>query len=379
MTPGKAMMTGNKKAKRIVIKCGSSLVSTDAGGVDNDYITRLSKVIAQVKEAGVEVVLVSSGAIACGFRLLGYKTRPKDIPSLQACAAVGQAALIDSYAQHFRPYKIPVGQVLLTLNDTSSRIAYLHAKNTFARLLELGALAVVNENDTVAVNEIKFGDNDALAAITAAICEADLVVIFSDVDGLYTANPHTNPDAKRLDTIDEITPEIFEMAGESISGVGTGGMASKLKAAGLVMQAGIDTIICEGKDPEVLVDIVNGKQVGSRFVAHFDHLVNSRKLWISVANKMSGRVYIDEGAERALRQKGSSLLAVGVKDFIGTFSAGDALMILNEHDELVARGLSRYSSEELSVVKGMNMDMISRVYPKLAHQPFIHRDELVVY
>ncbi|MDO5043912.1 MAG: glutamate 5-kinase [Coriobacteriia bacterium] len=373
-------MSRYKTPRRVVVKCGSSLVTDAHGSVNYDYIEKLGDTIAQAMMQGIEVILVSSGAISTGFRLLGFEKRPSDMPSLQASSAVGQAALIDAYARTMKAYNIPVGQVLLTLNDTSSRTAYLHATNTFQKLLELHALPVVNENDTVAVNEIKFGDNDALASITAAMCAADLVVIFSDVDGLYTADPTLNPDAYLLEEICEITPEIKSMAGGSRSGLGTGGMASKLKAASLVMQAGIDTVICKGEDPQVLLQILAGNAVGTRFCGYKEeHHMNARKLWISLANKMSGRIYIDDGAVHALKDKGSSLLPVGVTDVIGNFNRGDALVIFDQNDQVIARGLSRFSSEEISVAQGMSLSMIERVYPDLSNQPLIHRDELVVY
>lgn len=369
-----------ERATRVVVKCGSTLLTDGKGHIDESYIRELATQITALRNEGMDVVFVSSGAIATGVQTLGLSERPTDIPSLQACASVGQAALIDTYARIFAEQGVVVGQVLLTRNDTASRSSYLHAKNTLERLLELGVLPIVNENDTVAVDEIKFGDNDTLAALTASIAGADLVVLMSDIDGLYTANPHEDPTATFIPRVDKVTDEIMQSAGGAGSKVGVGGMFTKVKAAKFMMLAGVPLVVCLGSTPHILVNAARGEDVGTRFVPpESSSTLHGRKLWIALASKDLGKIVVDKGAVKALREKGSSLLPVGVKEVRGTFERGSSVLVVDEDGEVIGRGLSAYSSEEADVTRGMTLDMVGRIYRDLESYPLIHRDELVVF
>ena len=253
--------------RRLVIKIGSSTLTTSESSIDYEYLAALADQIAKVRAAGWQPVIVTSAAIACGLEALGIQKRPSDMPSLQAAASVGQSALATAYAEAFAAHGIVTSTVLLTRRDTADRHAYLHARNTLLRLLELGVVPIINENDTVAVEQIKFGDNDTLAALAACLIDADLMVILSDIDGLYDGNPHTNPDAKLIPHVESIGPEILAVAGGAGSTVGSGGMITKIKAARVLMVAGIPMIICYGRQPHVVEDAAAGKPVGTRFSA----------------------------------------------------------------------------------------------------------------
>lgn len=367
--------------KRIVVKVGSSLLTDKAYRINEGYIALLAAELSKLIDVGHEVVLVTSGAIAAGVDKLHFAARPPktEIAALQAAASVGQAALIDSYARAFAQHDKVVGQILLTRSDTAQRDSYLHARNTLEKLLELSAVPIVNENDTVAVDEIKFGDNDSLAALVSGLIQADLMIIMSDIEGLYTANPHTHPKAELIEEIREVSQDIMALAGDSLSAVGTGGMYTKLKAAQIMMLAGIEMVICRGHDPGILPDLISGKARASYFRPRTQkQSVAARKLWIALGDAQHGSLIVDEGAVRALQDLGSSLLCVGLKQLMGKFEAGDTVQILDEHGNLIARGLSSFSSQQAWVCQGMNQEMIARVYPELAHKALVHRDELVM-
>ena len=335
--------------ERIVVKVGtSSLVDAD-GRVDHIKISRLVEQIALVRAKGTKVVLVTSGAITVGLEELQMAaTRPDDMPTLQAAAAIGQIKLANHYDYAARMYGIPTAQVLLTRRDTSDRTAYLHARDTVERLLELGVLPIINENDTVAVEEIRFGDNDTLAATVATLIRADLVVLLSDIEGLYTADPRIDEDAELLTRVERFTDELLESAGGAGSATGSGGMLTKIKAARVLMRAGIPMVICEGSRANALVDIVEGDQVGTMFVSGGSRkALQAKKLWIALGDKSRGVLVIDDGACRALRENGGSLLPVGVRQVKGTFGRGAIVNIRDLHGRLVGRGFSRYSSDEI--------------------------------
>ncbi len=366
-------------ARRVVAKVGSATLMGPDGRLDEAFIGSLADQIAELVSDGCEVVLVSSGAIAAGIPLLGLDARPTDMPSLQACAAVGQVGLVGTYARAFARHGLGTAQVLLTRNDTALRSAYLHARQTIERLLALGVVPVVNENDTVAVDEIRFGDNDSLAAIVGSLVGADLVVLLSDIDGLYTADPRRNPDARLVPVVDHVDDALLASAGGAGSTVGTGGMLTKVRAARMMQMAGIPLTICLGRAPHALADAVRGAAIGTRFVA--DPSVareSSRKLWIALAGHDAGCVTIDDGALKALHG-GSSLLAVGVTGVEGTWARGDVIAVRDAQNALVARGLAGYSSQEADLTRGMRSELIARVAPELEGTPLIHRDELVVF
>lgn len=368
------------KARRVVVKIGSSTLMGEGPSLDEAFIADLADQVARLMREGVQVVIVTSGAIAAGLAPLGFEGRPHEVDLLQACASVGQVELIQTYSRAFARQGLSVGQVLLTRNDTGSRSAYLHARLTMERLLELGCVPVVNENDTVAVDEIKFGDNDSLAAIVGALVGADLVVLMSDIEGLYTADPHRDPEAELIPRVDAVDESILALASGSASEVGTGGMMTKVRAARATQLAGTSMVICLGRRADVLYDAACGREVGTRFVPDAAHAPESaRKLWIGFAGHDCGSVVIDEGARAALHSGGGSLLPVGVTRVTGTFSRGDIVAVRDEDGSLIARGITAYSSQEAELTRGMKLDMVGRVVPSLSGVALIHRDELLVF
>jgi len=363
--------------KRVVVKVGSSTLVAEDGTPDRAYIDGLVEQISRLQEAGTRVVLVTSGAIAAGRENLGEALDRDDIPSLQAAAAIGQVQILGMYAALFASRGIAVGQVLLTRHDTAHRQAYLHARDTLERLMTLGVVPIVNENDTVAVDEIRFGDNDTLAALVAAMVGADLVVVLTDIEGLYDSDPRLDDEAQLLEHIDELTDEVYEAAGASGSAVGSGGMVTKVEAAKVLMQAGIPMVICDGRRPDVIVDAVDGKPVGTLFAGGPARL-KGRKLWIALAQKTAGEVVVDDGAREALRSRGKSLLPIGVVGITGVFNTGDAIVLRDAAGDEVARGLTEMSSDELETVRGMNSGQVAEKIPALAGKAVIHRDHLVI-
>ncbi|MBI5230993.1 MAG: glutamate 5-kinase [Coriobacteriales bacterium] len=365
------------RPNRVVIKVGSSTLAGESGGVDRAYVRDLVEQVARLREAGTQVVLVSSGAIAAGLERLELGERPTDMPSLQAAASVGQVALVETYAVLFGEKGLAVGQVLLTRHDTGHREAYLHARDTVERLLALGAVPIVNENDTVAVDEIRFGDNDTLAALVATMVGADLVVLLSDIEGMYDADPRTAKGATLLKCIDELTADHLAAAGGSGSDIGSGGMATKLEAARVLMRAGIPMVICDGRRENVVVDCVEGKTVGTAF-AGGESTLGARTLWIALGRKPAGEIVIDDGARQALVTGGKSLLPAGVVQVSGSFRAGDAVVLMDRSGAVVARGLSELSSAELDRVKGMKSVQVAEVLGTTASTEAVHRDKLVI-
>lgn len=368
--------------KTIVIKIGSSTLTTSESSIDYAYLGRLVDQVAQVRARGWQPIIVTSAAIACGLEALGIAKRPDDMPSLQAAASVGQSVLSTAYAEAFRPHGIMTSVVLLTRRDTADRSAYLHARDTFSRLLELGVVPVVNENDTVSVEQIRFGDNDTLAALVACLVDADLMVILSDIDGLFDANPHHVSTAKLIERVEKIDEGIMGVAGEAGTTVGSGGMITKIKAARVLMVAGIEMVICNGRAPGALVDIVDGGQVGTRFVAaRKPHVITPKKLWIALGDASHGALAVDAGAKTALIEKGSSLLPVGMLAVEGDFEAGDIVDIKDGAGHLFARGKVSASSDELALACGLSRRALeaNRLLAGLATRPVVHRDELVVF
>lgn len=364
----------------IVFKIGSSTLVDDSGALDRPFIRALCDQVAALRECGDKVVVVSSGAAAAGRDVLGFNERPSDIATLQACASVGQTALTEAYAEVLRERGVACGQVLLTRRDVVDRDGYLNARNTITKLLELGAVPVVNENDTVSVAEFTFGDNDMLGAIVSGLVDADLYIIMSDVDGLYTANPQDDPSAELIPLVTEVDPGISAMAGGSGTSFGTGGMSSKVRAARAMMAAGIPTVICGGRRPDVLLDVAAGKQVGTLFkppVAGAHEM--GRKLWIGLAEVVRGSLALDEGASRAVLEKGASILPVGVTRVVGDFASGEVVNVTNADGDLIGRGVVRYSSEDMARVRGLKLDIIARFLGEDAAVPAIHRDELLVF
>lgn len=368
--------------RRLVVKIGSSTLTTSESKIDYAYLERLADQIARAREEGWHPVVVTSAAIACGLERLGIEKRPHDMPSLQAAASVGQSALSTAYAEAFAQRGIVTSTVLLTRRDTADRRAYLHARDTFDRLLDLGVVPIVNENDTVSVEQIRFGDNDTLAALVACLIEADLVVILSDIDGLYDANPAVHPEARLIRCVEAVGPEIMAAAGGAGSTVGSGGMATKIKAARVLMVAGIPLVVCHGRREGAIVDAARGEEVGTRFVAASrPHEITPKKLWIALGDAARGALSVDEGAKAALVAHGSSLLPVGVRAVEGRFESGDIVDIKDGSGNLFARGRAAFSSDEAALAIGRTRAQLqaNRLLSSLAEKPLVHRDELVVF
>ncbi|MEG0461746.1 glutamate 5-kinase [Gordonibacter sp.] len=370
------------QGRRLVIKIGSSTLTTSESKVDYDYLRCIADQIAQVQAAGWQPVIVTSAAIACGLEALGIDKRPHDMPSLQAAASVGQVVLSAAYAEAFAPHGITTSVVLLTRRDTADRRAYLHARDTLMRLLELGVVPVVNENDTISVEQIRFGDNDTLAALVACLIEADLMVVLSDIEGLYDDNPNTNPEAQLISRVDAIGPEILAVAGGAGSTIGSGGMITKIKAARVLMVAGIPLVICHGRRVGAIVDAAEGREVGTRFVAAAKpHAITPKKLWIALGDAVRGALVVDAGAKAALIDRGCSLLTVGVSAVEGHFDEGDIVDIKDTGGHLFARGRVASTSDEVELAVGYSREALraNRLLCDLADKALVHRDELVVF
>lgn len=369
-------------AKTMVVKIGSSTVTEPGTGVSRPFIARLAHEAVELRSLGWNLVVVSSGAIACGAPVLGFGTRPADMPSLQACASVGQCVLSAAYDEEFRARGLATSLVLLTRHDTARRQSYLHARDALTRLVELGVVPVVNENDTVSVDEIRFGDNDTLAALVACLVSADLCVTLSDIEGLYTANPSIDPNARFVPRVEKIDAAIIASAGDSSSSVGTGGMITKIRSSRILMTAGIPGVICSGADDGALARLARGEQVGTLFVPpHARTDIAPRKLWIALGDAAHGSVTVDDGAARALVERGSSLLPVGITAVEGQFEAGDVLDVRDAGGFVLARGIAEAGSDELQLAAGRQQREIAgnHLLQALAGRPAIHRDNLIVF
>lgn len=370
-------------AKTMVVKIGSSTIVGEDGRIDRAFISNLARQAAELRRLGWNLVVVSSGAMACGYPILGFAAKPKgDLPSLQACASAGQCILSAAYDEEFHAHDILTSLVLLTRHDTARRSSYLHARDALLRLVELGVVPVVNENDTVSVAEIKFGDNDTLAALVSCLVSADMCVTLSDIDGLYTANPALDPNARFIPRVEKIDASIIGSAGDSSTSVGTGGMITKIRASRILMTAGIESVICSGSEPDALVRIARGESVGTLFAPPVKHLdIAPRKLWIALGDKAHGSVTVDDGAAHALTDNGSSLLAVGIRGVQGPFAAGDILDVKDASGMVVARGIAEADSDTLELAAGRREEDIesNRLLAQLAGKPAIHRDNLIVF
>lgn len=365
------------RVRRLVVKVGSSLITSPEAGADPDRIETLAAEIAAARRAR-EVVLVTSGAIATGVARLALRTRPRSIPDKQAAAAVGQSALMWHYEAAFKRHGVAVGQVLLTAQDISDRARYLNARNTLLALLRFKVLPVVNENDTVAVEEIKVGDNDNLSALVASLIDADLLVLLTDVEGLYTAPPDRDPDARLIETVDAVTADVQRLVWTPPGEVGVGGMTTKLQAAHKAAAAGVPMIIGSGRTPGTLTRILAGERVGTYFAPRADRL-GARKRWIGLAVTPQGRLTVDAGALSALTQHGRSLLPSGVVSVDGSFTAGDVVAVAGaESGREFARGLVNFDADELRRICGAKTREIEARLGYRAAGEVIHRDNLVI-
>ena len=361
---------GVRPGERLVVKVGTaSLVSGDRT-IAEDNLARLCEQVAAIRSTGIEVILVSSGAIAAGLEPLGLATRPTDIPSLQAAAAVGQGRLLERYTRLLGKRGHVAAQILLTQHDFMHRQQYLNARHTIDRLLSLGVIPVVNENDTVATDEINFGDNDRLGALVANLARARLLLLLTDARGVHSVDPRRDPDAPILDEVERITPELENAAGGRGSELATGGMASKLAAAWVATFSGVGVCVASANEPDVVARACAGDGIGTYFHARA-HNESARRLWIAFARPPKGTVVVDDGARRAVVADKRSLLPVGVVDVSGRFDTGDIVDVAARSGEVFARGLVRYGAEDL-------MDARGRPTAELSGREVIHRDELVV-
>ncbi|MFZ2969581.1 MAG: glutamate 5-kinase [Minisyncoccia bacterium] len=363
--------------KRIVVKIGSNIIAYGKEGLDTKRISSIAREIAELRDTGYDVAIVSSGAIAAGMKKLGLKEKPKDIKLKQAAAAIGQSSLMWAYEQNFGDYGMKVAQILLTRDDLSDRKRYINSKNTLLSLLSYGIVPIINENDTVATDEIRFGDNDYLAFLVSSLIEAERLIILSDVDGLYTENPQHSAKAKIIEYVDEITPELEEKAGGAESAVGTGGMYSKLLAAKRAVSHGITVHIISGKKDGLLTSLMAGKHCGTIFKPKKEKL-SSRKGWIVCDSRSKGTLVIDEGAVKALIQGGKSLLPSGIISVEGNFETGDAVYCLDLKGNRIAKGLTNYSSSEIEKTKGRKTSEIEKILGYKYSDEAIHRDNLVL-
>jgi glutamate 5-kinase len=365
------------KAKRIVVKVGSSILASVEKGLHHEVFSHLAEEISELKRQGYEIVLVSSGAVAAGMEKLGYKTRPATITQKQATAAVGQSRLMNLYERHFSRHQQMVAQVLLTRDDLSHRRRFLNARNTLLTLLELGIVPIINENDTVAVDEIKVGDNDNLSALITNLIEADLLIILTDIDGIYDADPRRNPHAQWIPLLKDPDIDIKGMAGDTLSEMSVGGMVSKIQAAQKASHFGVPTLVANGTKEKVLYRILKGEEVGTLILPKGETL-SSRKHWIAYSLKPRGDVVVDEGAKKAIVQKGTSLLPSGIVEVRGSFERGDSVSCLGPRGKEFARGLVNYSASELKRIRGLRTDFIEKTLGYKYSDEVIHRDDLVV-
>lgn len=367
-----------KKAKRIVIKVGTSTITYANGKRNFSQIDRLAREISDLQNQGKEMILVTSGAVAVGVDRMGLPGKPKTIPGKQAAAAVGQGVLMHTYEKFFADYGQIVAQVLITKTEAIDRHRYTNTRNTFMELMRQRVIPIVNENDVVALDELKIGDNDNMSALVAGIVDADLVIILSDVDGLYTANPQTHPDAVIVLEVTEITPEIEASAGGVGSARGTGGMATKIQAAKAATSSGIHLVIASGTEKNAITRVLQGEELGTLFVSRENRL-QFRKRWLAFGAKIAGSIVVDDGCAKAIRKAGGcSILPAGVFAVQGEFLPGSTVSVIDKDAHELARGLVHYSSAELEQIKGCNSGEIAKI---LGHKNFdevIHRDDLVI-
>jgi glutamate 5-kinase len=366
-----------QKAARIIIKVGSSLVTNDGRGLDHAAIARWASQIADLRARGKEVVLVSSGAIAEGMLRLGFEQRPTDIHELQACAAVGQMGLAQIYESSFRAHGLGTAQVLLTHADLADRERYLNARSTLTTLLRMGVVPIINENDTVVTDEIKFGDNDTLGALVANLIEADALVILTDQQGLFSADPRKDPAAYLIASAQAGDPLLEAMAGGAGSSIGRGGMLTKILAAKRAAKSGAHTIIAWGRDSDVLTRLANGEAIGTQLTAQTGRLT-ARKQWMADHLHTAGKVVLDAGAVQKLTQEGKSLLPVGVIDVRGEFGRGAVITCIGEDGHPLARGLSNYTSAEARRIMRRPSNGIEAILGFLNGPELIHRDNMVL-
>ena len=363
--------------KRVVIKIGSSLLTKGGQGLDKSAIAAWVSQMVGLKQRSVDVVLVSSGSVAEGMSRLGLKIRPKTLQELQAAAAVGQMGLVRVFDDNFQQHGLHAAQVLLTHDDLTDRQRYLNARSTLLTLLKFGVVPVINENDTVATEEIRFGDNDTLAALVANLVEADLLIILTDQKGLYTGDPGVYPDAELIPQISVNDKRLEKMAGDSRSGLGRGGMYTKVRAARLASRSGAATVIAPGVLDNVITHVISGEEIGTHFLPDIEPLV-ARKRWLAGQLQVKGQLVLDAGAVRVLKSDGKSLLAVGVKSVSGRFERGELVSCFDENGLEIARGLVNYGKTDAELIAGKSSAEFEKILGYADDSEMIHRDNMVL-
>lgn len=360
------------RLRLVVVKVGTSILTSKDNRLSGVQIGKIAVQILSLLNQGIKVILVTSGAIGAGMGKLKLKTRPNILPKLQAAAAVGQSELMKLYDSAFKKGKRTVAQILLTADDFNDRIRYLNTKNTLLSLLKFGVVAIINENDTISVDEIKFGDNDKLSAQVANLIRADLLIILSDIDGLYDQK-----NKRIIATVEKISPEIVGLAQGTDSSTSVGGMITKIEAARITTSSGIPCVIANGKTQDVLSKIIRGENVGTLFLSRTDCLA-AKKCWIVFSSQSRGKVVVDSGAKNVLVKKGKSLLPSGIVGLEGKFEAGDVISVVDEKRKEFAKGMSNYSATELKKIKGCHTRTIASLLGYKYYDEVIHRDNLVV-
>jgi len=373
-------MTEEIPYKRIVAKFGTSLLTGGSSELDIKRMSNLVDQIARLHKKGVQLSLVTSGAVACGKSILGLTRKVRGIPYKQVLSSVGQSHLMYIYENLFKQHNIIIAQALLTRRDLCDRAGYLNARNTLLALIDLGVICIINENDVVAIDEIqgvRFGDNDNLSAMVANLIDADLLIILSDISGLYTADPRINPQATLIPEVKKIDESIFALATGSRSGLGTGGMYTKLQAARMATACGITVIIARGDEPDILIKLANGKSAGTKFLPSSNKL-ESRERWILAGLSVKGKLIIDEGAATALKNENRSLLAAGIIETEGNFERGDLVDIFNAAGQRLGSGITNYSSADVEKIKGVHSRKIQSILGYDYGSEIIHRNNLVI-
>jgi glutamate 5-kinase len=372
------MSESSRPVRRLVVKIGSGLIRTPEGRLNEDVVRQYAKQLAALRQQGLEVILVSSGAIALGMPILQQQRIPRTIALQQAAAAIGQSHLIWNYERLFGMFDQQVAQILLTHADLRNRGRYLNARNTLQTLIAYGVIPIINENDTVSVDEIRFGDNDSLSAMVCNLIDADTLIILTDIDGLYSADPRLHPEAALIPVVETLDRRIENLAGRTTHATGRGGMYSKIQAAKIAGASGIHTYIANGLRPDIILQILSGEALCTHIYPSAAGKLSSRKRWIGYALKAKGTIVVDEGAKYALTIKGRSLLPSGILEVNGTFRFGDAVYCTDVSETRFAQGLVNYSSQELLAIIGQHTSRIESILGQKAYDEVIHRDNLVL-
>jgi glutamate 5-kinase len=360
----------------LVVKLGSSIVAADDGRLRADVLDSVCAQVGELERGGERVVMVTSGAIARGMRLMGLEARPKAMDELQAASAIGQGDLFRAYESRLAGHGVKAAQVLLTLSDVSERTHYLNARQTLERLLAWGVVPVINENDTTSTDEITFGDNDFLAALVSVLLRARLLVLLTNTAGVYTADPQADPEARMLTEIEDTRDfDLVEVG--AVSQFGRGGMGRKIASARIAGESGVPVVICSGLQAGALAAAAGGEGIGTRVAAHQEGPLSPYKLWLKYAKQPTGTLHVDRGAASVLRNRGSSLLPVGIVDIAGTFKAGDAVAVVDDENAMVGKGIAEFGSFEVSRIMGRNSDYLQEHFPDAPNE-VIHRDRFVL-